>query len=57
MSEDVAGAFPLPSFQSLVSRAPPLRGTSLSRLSEVQQYIRQCDDPKSFKMYHKVGFG
>lgn len=44
----------LPVLHPLENRPPPLRGTSLSRIPELQQYLRQCDDRNCFQMYYKV---
>lgn len=35
----------------------PLKANSLSRLEELQQYLRQCDDQKYLNNYIKVSMG
>uniref|UniRef100_A0A1D1ZTK3 Uncharacterized protein n=1 Tax=Auxenochlorella protothecoides TaxID=3075 RepID=A0A1D1ZTK3_AUXPR len=54
MADDGLAQSSLPVFHPLEARAPPLRGTSISRMEELQQYLRQCDDRQCFKMYFKV---
>ncbi len=57
MADDGLAQSSLPVFHPLEARAPPLRGTSISRMEELQQYLRQCDDRQCFKMYFKASWG
>jgi hypothetical protein len=49
-------SLPLPlSGSSAEASRPLLKSTSLSRLDELQQYLRQCDDQQYLRKYYKVG--
>lgn len=62
MSKDPLAPLPLlPRAGSAVGGPPPgaaaLKTSSLSRMPELQQYLRQCDDQNYLKNYVKVGAG